>query len=128
VALFARMGLEQLLLGVLFVIVLVRYRAMIPLMYAVSVMGHVGQFALAPIKPALVGRRVWRQASATGACSPEHRGAGALADGKWLLEGEARGLELWPYLRGSATRESTWKITKFKPRHRSMHGSVARST
>ncbi len=51
VAVFARMGLEQLLLGVLFVTVLLRYRAMVPLMYAVAVMGHVGVFALASFKP-----------------------------------------------------------------------------
>jgi hypothetical protein len=51
VAVFARMGLEQLLLGVLFVITLARYRAMIPLMYALAVMGKVGSFALASFKP-----------------------------------------------------------------------------
>ncbi len=51
VAIFARMGLEQLLLGVLFVVVLVRYRAMVPLMYAVAVMSSVGGFALASFKP-----------------------------------------------------------------------------
>ncbi|MEJ7760372.1 MAG: hypothetical protein WKF55_12375 [Gemmatimonadaceae bacterium] len=37
VGLFARMGVEQLLLASLFVLVLFRYRAMIPLMYAVIV-------------------------------------------------------------------------------------------
>jgi len=51
VAVFARMGLEQLLLDVLFVTVLLRYRAMVPLMYAVAVMGHVGVFALVSFKP-----------------------------------------------------------------------------
>ena len=56
VALFARMGLEQLLLGVLFVIVLARYRAMIPLMYALAATGHAGTIALASFKPlSLVG-------------------------------------------------------------------------
>jgi len=51
VAVFARMGLEQQLLGVVFVIVLVRYRAMIPLMYAVAVIGNVGVLALGTFKP-----------------------------------------------------------------------------
>src|SRR6188474_1548129 len=37
IALFARMGLEQLVLGSLLVLVLLRYRAMIPLMYVLIV-------------------------------------------------------------------------------------------
>ena len=41
----ARMGLEQLLLGLIFVVVLVRYRALIPLMYAVAVLHYSGRRA-----------------------------------------------------------------------------------
>ncbi len=56
VAVFARMGLEQLLLGVIFVTVLVRYRAMVPLMFLVAVIGQLAVFALVAYKPlALAG-------------------------------------------------------------------------
>ena len=51
VGLFARMGLEQLLLGLLFVTVLLRYRAMIPLMFLFAVVAQAGAFALAAGKP-----------------------------------------------------------------------------
>jgi hypothetical protein len=51
VGLFARMGLEQLLLGALFVIVLLRYRAWIPLMFLLAVAAQAGAFALAAVKP-----------------------------------------------------------------------------
>lgn len=51
VAMFARMGLEQLLLAIIFVIVVVRYRSMIPLMFGVAVVGSLGARALALLKP-----------------------------------------------------------------------------
>lgn len=51
VGLFARMGLEQLLLGSLFVLVLLRYRAMIPLMYVVIVAQYLGSRVLSEVKP-----------------------------------------------------------------------------
>lgn len=51
VGLFARMGLEQLLLGALFVVVLLRYRAWIPLMFLLAVIAQAGAFALAAAKP-----------------------------------------------------------------------------
>lgn len=51
IAVFARMGLEQLLLGLVFVMVLVRYRSMIPLMYLLVVAGYIGTLALAHFKP-----------------------------------------------------------------------------
>jgi hypothetical protein len=56
VGLMARMGLEQFLLGALFLLVLLRYRALIPLMYAVMVLHYVGAKAVAAVKPlALAG-------------------------------------------------------------------------
>ena len=56
VGLMARMGLEQCLLGALFVLVLLRYRALIPLMYAVMVLHYVGAKLVAGFKPlALAG-------------------------------------------------------------------------
>jgi hypothetical protein len=56
VALMARMGLEQLLLGLIFVVVLVRYRALIPLMYVVAVLHYLGQTGVKAMKPlALAG-------------------------------------------------------------------------
>lgn len=56
VALMARMGLEQLLLGALFVVVLLRYRAMVPLMFAVVVVHYFAQRGIASMKPlALAG-------------------------------------------------------------------------
>lgn len=56
IGLMARMGLEQCLLGALFVLVLLRYRALIPLMYAVMVLHYVGAKLVAAMKPlALAG-------------------------------------------------------------------------
>lgn len=54
VALMARMGLEQFLLGALFLVVLLRYRALIPLMYAVMVLHFVGARLVAAMKPLAV--------------------------------------------------------------------------
>lgn len=51
VGLFARMGLEQLLLGALFVIVLLRYRTLIPLIFLLALVAQAGAFALAACKP-----------------------------------------------------------------------------
>ncbi|HEY0660086.1 MAG TPA: hypothetical protein VGD21_01995 [Lysobacter sp.] len=51
VGLMARMGLEQLLLGLVFVVVLLRYRALIPLMYAVAVLHYLGHTAIVAMKP-----------------------------------------------------------------------------
>lgn len=51
VGLFARMGLEQLWLGALFVVVLLRYRALIPLMFLLALVAQAGAFALAAWKP-----------------------------------------------------------------------------
>lgn len=56
IGLMARMGLEQLLLGLLFVLVLLRYRAMIPLMYVVAVLHYLGHTGIVSMKPlALAG-------------------------------------------------------------------------
>lgn len=56
VALMARLGLEQLLLGLIFVVVLVRYRAMVPLMYVLILVHYIGHTAIASMKPlALAG-------------------------------------------------------------------------
>ena len=56
IALFARMGLEQLLLGLLFVVVGLRYRAMIPLMYVLMAVSSFALEGLAHGKPlALAG-------------------------------------------------------------------------
>ncbi len=51
VGLMARMGVEQLMLGALFVVVLLRYRAMIPLMYAVIVTHYLASRGVAQMKP-----------------------------------------------------------------------------
>lgn len=51
VGLFARMGLEQLLLGMVFVVVLVRYRALVPLTFAIATLGQALTFALGAYKP-----------------------------------------------------------------------------
>ncbi|HYI11229.1 MAG TPA: hypothetical protein VEK57_19390 [Thermoanaerobaculia bacterium] len=57
VALYARMGVDQLILGLLFVLVLFRYRAMIPLMYLVAVTHYIALKAIASAKPiAAAGR------------------------------------------------------------------------
>ncbi|QSX78875.1 hypothetical protein [Agrilutibacter solisilvae] len=56
IALMARMGLEQLLMGALFLVVLLRYRALIPLMYCVVVLQFVAHRLVAGMKPlALAG-------------------------------------------------------------------------
>lgn len=46
-----KLGLEQLLLGALFVVVLLRYRALIPLMLLLALAAQAGAFALAACKP-----------------------------------------------------------------------------
>lgn len=51
VGLFARIGLEQLLLASLFVLILVRYRAMIPLMYVLIVAHYIGARVVSQAKP-----------------------------------------------------------------------------
>jgi hypothetical protein len=51
VAIFARMGLEQLLLGALLVIVLIRYRSMIPLIYLLLVMQYAALEWIIRMKP-----------------------------------------------------------------------------
>ncbi|QNP41686.1 hypothetical protein [Lysobacter solisilvae (ex Woo and Kim 2020)] len=56
IALMARMGLEQVLLGALFLLVLLRYRALVPLMYLVAVAHFALQYSVAAMKPlALAG-------------------------------------------------------------------------
>jgi len=56
IGLMARMGLEQLLLGLIFVVVLLRYRALIPLMYLVAVLHFLGSKVIGEMKPlALAG-------------------------------------------------------------------------
>lgn len=56
VALFSRMGLEQLLLGLLYALALARYRSMIPLMFALTVAHAAALSAVAFMKPlALAG-------------------------------------------------------------------------
>ena len=57
IALMARMGLEQLLMGALFLVVLLRYRALIPLMYCVVVL----QFVQVIVCPAYCG--IWSSVS-----------------------------------------------------------------
>lgn len=51
VGIFARLGLEQLLLGALFVVVLLRYRALIPLILLLALVAQAGAFVLAACKP-----------------------------------------------------------------------------
>ena len=51
VGLMARDGLQQLALGVLFVLVLIRYRAMIPLMYALIVALYLASRGVSLMKP-----------------------------------------------------------------------------
>ena len=51
IGLFARLGLEQLLLASLLVLVFVRYRAMLPLMYALIVTQYVGSRIVSDVKP-----------------------------------------------------------------------------
>lgn len=54
IGLFARMGLEQFLLAGLVVLVLIRYRAMIPLMYALIVVHYVASRVVGQMKPLVV--------------------------------------------------------------------------
>ncbi|MBC7791276.1 MAG: hypothetical protein H7Z74_15120 [Anaerolineae bacterium] len=51
IGLFARLGLEQLLLASIFLLVLLRYRALIPLMYLLIVTHFVGGKIVAQFKP-----------------------------------------------------------------------------
>jgi hypothetical protein len=51
IALFARLGLEQFLLAALCVVVLLRYRSMIPFMYLLIVVHDIAQMAIARMKP-----------------------------------------------------------------------------
>ena len=51
IALFALLGRSDLLLGLLFVVVLIRYRAMIPLMYVLIVVGNLGGKLILLMKP-----------------------------------------------------------------------------
>jgi hypothetical protein len=56
IGLMARMGLEQLLLGLIFLVVLLRYRALVPLMYLVAVAHALGGSLIGEMKPlALAG-------------------------------------------------------------------------
>jgi hypothetical protein len=56
IALMARMGPEQCLLGLLFVVLLLRYRAMIPLIYLLVFVHYLGQTVITYMKPlALAG-------------------------------------------------------------------------
>jgi hypothetical protein len=56
IALFARMGLDQFVFGLICVVVLIRYRAMIPLMYVMLVFHYAAEKGIAVMKPlALVG-------------------------------------------------------------------------
>ncbi len=63
VGLFARIGLEQLVLASLFVLVLVRYRAMIPLMYVLLVAHYLGSRVVSEVKPLVL-------AGTSGASTP----------------------------------------------------------
>jgi len=51
ITVFALWGLSQLLLGLLFVLVLVRYRAMLPLMYVLILAEYVGRIGIGLMKP-----------------------------------------------------------------------------
>ena len=56
IGLFARMGLEQLLFGTLCLLVLLRYRALIPLMYLLIVAHYLASRVVGQLKPlALAG-------------------------------------------------------------------------
>ncbi len=54
IALFSRMGLDQLLLGLLFVVVLFRYRAMIPLMYVLIIVHYIALEGIIYMKPLIL--------------------------------------------------------------------------
>ena len=51
VAIFAQWGLSQLLVGGLFALVLLRYRAMIPLMYLLILLEYAGRLGVGAMKP-----------------------------------------------------------------------------
>jgi len=51
ISVFALWGLSQLLIGLLFALVLFRYRAMIPLMYALVLAEYLGRIAIGTVKP-----------------------------------------------------------------------------
>ena len=51
IAMFARMGVEQLVLGILCLVALLRYRALVPLMYALICLQYLADEALARFKP-----------------------------------------------------------------------------
>jgi len=51
IALFARIGLDQFLIGLIFVIVLFRYRAMIPLMYILIMLHYIAKEGIISMKP-----------------------------------------------------------------------------
>ena len=51
VTIFALWGLSQLLLGLLYLVVLIRYRALIPLMYLTLLLEYLGRMALGSWKP-----------------------------------------------------------------------------
>lgn len=51
ILIFALWGLSQLLLGLFYVVVLWRYRALIPLMYLLLIVEYVGRLALGAWKP-----------------------------------------------------------------------------
>ena len=51
IGLFARMGLEQLLFGSLCLLVLLRYRALIPLMYLLIVVHYLASRVVSQVKP-----------------------------------------------------------------------------
>ncbi len=63
IALFSRMGLDQLLLGLLFVVVLIRYRAMIPLMYVLMIVNYIALEGIVYMKPLVL-------AGTSGASTP----------------------------------------------------------
>lgn len=51
ILIFALWGLSQLLLGLLYVVVLIRYRALVPLMYLTLIVEYFGRLALGLWKP-----------------------------------------------------------------------------
>jgi len=63
IALFSRMWLEQLLLGLLFLVVLIRYRAMIPLLYVLIIVNYIALEGIAYMKPLVL-------AGTSGASTP----------------------------------------------------------
>ena len=63
VGLMARNGLEQLMIALLFVIILLRYRAMIPLMYALIVAHYLATRGVSQMKPLVL-------AGTSGASTP----------------------------------------------------------